>query len=140
MSIENNKAMTRRFYEEVFNRGNLDLVEEFVSEDFVDHEGIPGLPKTGPKAIRALFEMSVAGFSDLHFTIDELIGEGDKVVARGRMSGTHTGEFMGIPPTNKSVEVQLVDIFEIHDGKATQHWGVMDQAGMMQQLGLTPEM
>ena len=140
MSIENNKALTRRFYDEVINQGNLDLIDELVSEDFVEHEEFPGLPTTGPAAPKAALGMFMAAFPDLRFTPDEMIAEGDKVVVQATMSGTHKGEFMGIPPTNKSFKVHAIDIVEIHDGKATAHWGLVDQGGMMEQLGLAPEM
>ena len=140
MSIEENKALTQRFVSEVVNGRNLDLIGELVSKDFVDHEAWPGLPTTGPESVTAVFAMSFAAFSDFQFTVDELIAEGDKVVARLTVSGTHTGEFMCIPPTNKGIKVEAVDIWEIHDGKMKAHWGVFDQAAMMQQLGLAPEM
>jgi predicted ester cyclase len=77
-----------------------------------------------------------AAFPDLHMAPVDVLADGDKIVVRGTISGTHQGEFMGIPPTNKSFEAQFIDIIEIHDGKATEHWGVTDQAAMMQQLGL----
>ena len=137
---EENKALTRRFYDEVVNARNLDLIDELVSEDFVEHEEFPGLPTTGPEAPKAALGMFLAAFPDLRFTPDEMIAEGDKVVARITMSGTHEGEFMGIPPTNKSFSIQAIDILEIRDGKAVAHWGVTDQAAMMEQLGLLPEM
>ena len=117
MSVEDNKALTRRFYDEVINQGNLDLIDELVAEDFVEHEAFPGLPTTGPEATKAALGMFLAAFPDLQFTADEMIGEGDKVVVRATMSGTHQGEFMGMPPTNKTFSVQAIDIIEIHDGK-----------------------
>jgi steroid delta-isomerase-like uncharacterized protein len=137
MSVEDNKAFARRMYEAI-NEGNLDLIDELVSEDFVEHEELPGLPTTGPEAPKAAFGMFLAAFPDFHFTADDMIGEGNKVVVRGTMSGTHQGEFMGIPPTNKSFKIQFIDILEIYNGKGTAHWGVTDQAAMMEQLGLTP--
>jgi len=140
MSTESNKALNRRFMDEVVNQGNLDLIDELVAENFVEHEAFPGLPTTGPEAPRAALGMFLAAFPGLQFTIDDMIAEGDKVVTRGTMTGTHKGEFMGIPPTNKSFKVQFIDIIEIHDGKATAHWGQTDQASMMEQLGLAPEM
>jgi predicted ester cyclase len=140
MSIEENKALTRRFYDESINTGNLDLIDEFVSQDFVEHEAFPGLPTTGPEAPKAALGMFLAAFPDLHMTADDVLAEGDKVVVRGTMTGTHHGELMGIPPTHKSFEIQFIDILEIQGGKATAHWGITDQAAMMQQLGLAPEM
>ena len=140
MSVEDNKALARRMYGEVINEGNLDLVDELVSEDFVEHEVLPGLPTMGPEAPKAFFRLFRAAFPDLQMTPDEIIAEGDKVVARATVSGTHKGEFMGMPPTNKSFKIEAIDIVEIHDGKFTAHWGQMDQRAMMEQLGLAPEM
>ena len=123
MSVEENKALARRFYVDVINEGNLDLLDELVSEDFVEHEVFPGLPTTGPEAPKAAFRMFLNAFPDLHITADEITAEGDKVVVRSTMSGTHKGEFLGMPPTNDSFEVEVIDIVEIRDGKATAHWG-----------------
>lgn len=140
MSVEDNKALQRRFYDEVINGGNLDLIDDLIAEDFVDHEVFPGLPNTGPEATKAGLGMFLAAFPDLHFSADEMIAERDKVVTRGTLSGTHKGEFMGVSPTNKSFEVQFMDIVHIHDGKVTEHWGLADQGAMMEQLGIAPEM
>ena len=140
MSVEDNKALVSRFYDEAINVGNLDLIDEFVSEDFVEHEVFPGLPTTGPEAPKAALGMFLAAFPDLRITASEMIAEGDKVTVRGTMSGTHKGEFMGIPATNQGFNIQVIDILEIHEGKATAHWGLTDQAAMMEQLGIAPEM
>ncbi len=138
MSTEDNKALARRMYNEVINGGNLDLIDELVAEDFIEHEEQPGLPTTGPAAPRAFFEMFKAGFPDMQMTVDELIAEGDLVVGRATVTGTHNGEFMGIPPTGKSFKVRAIDIVRVRDGKFVEHWGVTDEAAMMQQLGLSP--
>ena len=140
MSVEDNKALMRRLYQEVINEGNIDLTDEFFSEDFVEHEHFPGLPTEGPEAPKAAFAMFRAAFPDLQITPDDMIGEGDKVAVRATISGTHKGEFMGIPPTNKSFKAELLDIIEFHDGKATEHWGLTDQGAMMEQLGIAPPM
>ncbi len=140
MSVDTNKALARRIYNEVINDRNLDLIDELMSPDFVDYENLPGVPNRGPAAARAGMAMLMEAFSDLRFTENDLIAEGDKVAARVTMTGTHTGEFMGIPPTSKSVDIQVIDILEFRDGLATAHWGSMDQAAMMEQLGLAPPM
>lgn len=140
MSVEDNKALMRRIYDEVMSQGNIDLADEFFSDDFVEHEGFPGLPTEGPEAPKAGFAMLRAAFPDLQVTPDDMIGEGDKVAARATISGTHKGEFMGIPPTNKSFKIEFLDIIEFHDGKATEHWGLTDQGAMMEQLGIAPPM
>lgn len=135
MSIEENKALVGQFFDAV-NAGDLDALDQYVAEDFVEHEAFPGLPTTGPEAPKAAIGLFRGAFPNLHMTSDEILADGDKVVVRGTMSGTHQGEFMGIPPTNNSFKVQFIDIIEMRDGKATAHWGVTDQAAMMQQLGL----
>ncbi len=140
MSIENNKALVRRFYDEVMNQGNLDLIDELVAPDFVEHQVFPGLPTTGPESVKAGIGMFRSAFPDLRMAADDMIAEGDKVAVRATMSGTHRGEFMGIPATNKSFSITAIDIVEIRDGKATAHWGEVDQGAMMEQLGLAPEM
>ncbi len=139
MSVENNKAVAQRIYDAI-NQGNLDLFDELISADFVEHEEFPGLPSIGPEAPKAALGMFRAAFPDLRFTPNEMIAEGDRVAVRATMTGTHQGEFMGIPPTTKSCNVQVFDILEFRGDKATAHWGVMDQVAMMEQLGITPEM
>jgi len=139
MSVEDNKAFARRIYKAI-NAGNLDLFDELISEGFVEHEVLPGLPTIGPEAPKAVLGMFRAAFPDIQFTADDMIGEGDKVVVRGTVSGTHKGEFMGMPPTNKSFKINFIDILEIHDSQGTAHWGMTDQAAMMEQLGLAPQM
>ena len=112
MSTEQNKALVRQLMEEVMNRGNISLVDEIMPPDFVDHEGAPGLPPT-----REGFKQSVpmlrSGIPDFNATIDDVVAEGDKVVIRMTWRGTQTGEFMGMPPTGKSISVGVIDIFRI---------------------------
>jgi len=139
MSVADNKAATSRFYAEI-NSGNFGIIDELISEDFVEHEQLPGIPATGREAVYAAMEMFGSGLTGTHFEPEDVIAEGDKVVVRGTLSGTHTGEFMGIPATNKSFSVGFMDILEFHDGQATAHWGITDSSAMMQQLGLAPEM
>ena len=90
-----------------------------MSADFVEHENFPGLPSSGPEAPKAALGMFLAAFAELRMKPEDMIAEGDKVAVRFTMSGTHTGELMGIPPTNKSFTVQGIDIIEVRDGKAT---------------------
>ncbi len=139
MSVEANKALVRRLYD-IISEHRMDLIDEVVADDFVEHEVFPGLPSGGPDAVREAFNFFLTAFPDMKIAVDEMIGEGDKVVARAKFSGTHTGEFMGIPPTNKGFETQVIDILQITGGKVTAHWGVTDQLAMMQQLGLAPEL
>ena len=138
MSTEQNKALIRRLMEEAFNRGDMSLVDELFAPDFVEHEELPpGIPP-GREAVKQLSTMFRSAFPDFKLTIDDMIAEDDKVVVRSTWSGTHKGEFMGIPPTGKSVSFGVIDTVRIADGKFVEHWGQMDNLGMMQQLGVIP--
>jgi steroid delta-isomerase-like uncharacterized protein len=125
----------------MFDRMNAGDVEGFVAQladDFVEHEELPPFPPT-KEGVRAFFEMFRAAFPDLRMHAEDLLTDGDKVVARVRFTGTHEGEFMGMPATGKSIDVEAIDIVRFgDDGLAREHWGVMDAMGMMQQLGAVP--
>jgi steroid delta-isomerase-like uncharacterized protein len=134
--MSDNKALMRRAYEELFSQGDLDMIDEFLADDFVEHEELPpGIPP-GKDAPRALVTMMRGAFPDFRATVEEMLEDGDKVISRVRFSGTHEGEFMGIPATGKKFDIAVIDIVEFRDGKGVAHWGVMDTAGMMQQLGV----
>lgn len=138
MSVEENKALVRRLIEEVFNRGAISLVDELFAPDFVEHEELPpGIPP-GREAVKQLATMFRNAFPDFNVTIDDLIGEGDKVVVRSTWSGSHKGEFMGIAPTGKRVSFGVIDAIRLVGGKVVEHWGQMDKMGLMQQLGVFP--
>jgi predicted ester cyclase len=138
MSTEQNKTLLLRLLEEVFNRGNISLVDELFAPDFVEHEELPpGIPP-GREAVKQLSSMFRSAFPDFKVTIDDITAEGDKVVVRGIWSGTHKGEFMGIAPTGKSASFGVIDIVRIAGGKVVEHWGQMDNLRMMQQLGVIP--
>ena len=134
---QKNKAAMRRFYRGVFNVGNVALVDELCAPDFVEHEEFPGLPP-GKEGVKVFTTMFRSAFPDLKAEAHDILQDGNKVAARVRFSGTHQGEFMGIPATGKSFDVQVIDIIEFQDGKAVAHWGVMDEMKMMQQLGVIP--
>lgn len=132
-----NKARFRRTYEELLNGGELSVADELVAPDFVNHEAPPGMDR-GPESMRGLATMLRTAFPDLHFTIEDLVAEGDTVAGRLTMSGTHEGPLMGMPPTGRSVRQDHMHIVRFRDGKAIEHWGVRDDPGMMQQLGVIP--
>jgi steroid delta-isomerase-like uncharacterized protein len=138
VAAEENKRAFRRTYEEVFNQGTLAVADEVVAPDCVDHEEHPGnVP--GPEAVRTVARMLRTAFPDLHFTIEELIAEGDLVAGRLTMRGTHDGPLMGMPPTGRQVEQAHMHFVRFRDGKAVEHWGVRDDVGLLRQLGLMPE-
>ncbi len=138
MSVENNKATARRWYEGVFNNGNLDLINELFAANFVDHDPVNPLP--GPEGVRQVVTMYRSAFPDLHITVEDWVAEGDKVVTRFRAQGTHRGALMGVPPTGKQVTVTGIDVLGFKNGKIAEHWGNRDDLGMLQQLGVIPSM
>ena len=137
MSTEDNKAVVRRFYEEVVNQKKRAVLDEVFDLNFVDHFAPPGTPG-GLEGARQTLGMFLSAFPDLHFTVEDLIAEEDEVVARVTMSGTQQGAFMGIPPTGKHVTITGIDINRFVGGKSVEHWVEMDTLGMMQQLGVIP--
>jgi steroid delta-isomerase-like uncharacterized protein len=138
MSIEQNKELVRQMVEQVFNRGNLSLADEFMAPDFVEREELPpGIP-SDREGVTQLAAMLRGAFPDFEATIDDIIAEGDKVVIRQTWRGTHKGEFMGVPPTGKRVRFGVIDIIRVDGGKFVEHWGQMDTMGLMQQLGAIP--
>lgn len=137
MSTEENKALFRRWHEEVVSRGELERVGEFVAPDMIDHAAPPGVPP-GPEGVKQLLTMYRTAFPDLEVTIEDLIAEGDKVVARITSRATHRGEFMGTAPTGKQVTTTAFDMVRIEDGTFVEHWVEADFLGVLQQLGTTP--
>ena len=132
-----NAATMGRLYE-LLSAGDIDGFGDLVSDDFVEHDEVPGLEPT-KEGVKQLFHMYRAAFPDMRMEAEDIIASGDKVVARVRATGTNHGEFMGMPATGKSVDVQLIDIIRFgEDGLAHEHWGVFDALGMMQQLGAVP--
>ena len=135
---DRNKDLMDRFYAEVVNGGKLDVIDELLAPDFVEHEEVPGLPKDR-EGVKQFFGMFRAAFPDVTFTVEAAIAENDLVAARVTIRGTHQGEFMGIPATGRAVEFQAMDLVQFADGAATAHWGVTDMVAMLTQLGVMPE-
>ena len=138
MSAEENKTLVRRFMEDVFNRGNLGLVDEIVVADFVEHEELPPGTPPGREGLKALVAQFRGAFPDFQVTLDDVIAEGDRVVVRSTWRGTQRKEFMHIPPSGKRISFEVIDIIRIAGGKFQEHWGQMDSMLLMQQLGAVP--
>ena len=135
--MDHTAAAQRRY--ERSNAHDLDGFSALLADDFVEHEETPGLSPT-KEGVRQFFEMYVAAFPDLRMEPQDVLPSGDKVVARVKCTGTQTGDFMGMPATGKSVEVEAIDILRFgDDGLVHEHWGVFDALAMMQQLGAIPE-
>ncbi|MGE0362465.1 MAG: ester cyclase [Vicinamibacterales bacterium] len=127
----------RRLYDLV-NSGDIDGFGGLLADDFAEREELPGLPPTKAGTLD-YFRLLRTAFPDLRMVPEDVIAAGDKAVARVRVSGTHQGPFMGMAATGRRVNVQIVDIIRFgDDGLAREHWGVVDQLAMMQQLGAIP--
>lgn len=136
---QENKAVLRRFHEEILGKRNLSVVNELVAANFVDHSAPPGTPM-GPEGVKGGIQMFLGAFPDLHLTDMDIIAEGDKVAARWTISGTHRGEFMGVAATGRKIAVNGMEIVRVEDGKFVERWEAMDTLGVMQQLGAIPQM
>jgi steroid delta-isomerase-like uncharacterized protein len=128
------EGLVRRYYEEALNLGRFDRLDDLLTEEFVDHEELRGIPPTRD-GLKQKYTMLRAGFSDFGFTIEDLFSAEDRVAARVTVRGTHDGEFTGRPATGRSFTVTSVGIFRITDGRIAEHWGVFDQLAMLGQLG-----
>lgn len=131
------KAKVRNMYKGLSSGSDVNaMLDEHVTEDFIEHEEMPGIKAgTGRDAAKEQISMMQKAISDLRFNVDELVQEDNKVVARVTLTGTHTGEFMGIPATGNKLEVKAIDVFHFRDGKISDHWGVTDSGAMMMQMG-----
>lgn len=128
-------ATLRRAYD-LINAGDIDGFSELLADDFVEHEETPGVPPT-KDGVKEFFRMYIAAFPNLRMDAEDVFASGDKAVGRVRCTGTHEGEFMGMPATGKDIDVEVIDIVRFgDDGLAHEHWGVMDAMTMMQQLGV----
>jgi steroid delta-isomerase-like uncharacterized protein len=133
MSIEENKNIVRR-YQEIYNSNDVDRLTEVLAEDLLTPNIMPGIPK-GMEGAKIAHRIMLAGFPDYRTIIEDMVAEGDQVAARIRMTGTHTGDFMGIPATGKRIEFTGMYIVRIVNGKIVEHWGEEDGISLLQQLG-----
>jgi steroid delta-isomerase-like uncharacterized protein len=138
MSTEENKAVLRR-YVEALNKQDLAGAFEFLAPDFVWH-GTSVFPDMDLAGVKQLYTALFTAFPDAHSVLEDLIAEGDKVVARFSMRGTHQGDFMGIPPTGKQISMTGIWIDRIEDNRVVEGWGNTDDLGLMQQIGAIPQM
>jgi steroid delta-isomerase-like uncharacterized protein len=136
MSTETNKILARRVFDEVLNGKNLDLLDELAAPDYIEHSPLPG-QGTGIDGIRDRYTMLFKAF-DFHFTVDDVIAEGDKVVLRWTQTGTHIGPLLGMPATGRSSRTTGIEIWRVDDGRLAEHWDVVDVFGQFIQLGLLP--
>ncbi|MFY9588372.1 MAG: ester cyclase [Actinomycetota bacterium] len=134
--MDRNKEIVRRIYEEVINKRELDLLDELVKPDYIEHDPLPGQGE-GINGIKDRLSMLIEGL-DPTFTIEDVIAEADKVVVRWTNSGTNLGDFLGTPATGKPFSIAGIDIYRLESGKLAEHWHVVDMFAQMIQLGMIP--
>ena len=134
VSTDDNKDVVSRFYEDVLNSADFDALDELAVADYEEHDPLPGQGE-GREGLRDRARTLVHAFSP-QFTIEDVIAEGDRVVVRWTNSGTHSGDFLGIPATGRTVSFAGIDIYRVEDGKLAEHWHVVDQLSMLIQLGV----
>jgi steroid delta-isomerase-like uncharacterized protein len=132
MPAQDNKAAVRRFYDEVINGRNVEIVDELLTADAVDHT----FGSQGVEASKQFFGMLFQAFPDLRVEVHDVIAEGELAAARVTYSGTHEGEFIGITATGRQTRISGVDFFRMQDGRQAEHWGGPDMASLLQQLGV----
>jgi len=136
MSTETNKALVRRLYDEALNERRPEVVSELALADYTEHDPLPG-QRDGLTGLQDRVSMLIEGLAST-YTVEDVIAEGDRVVVRWTQAGTHSGPFLGIPPTGRSFHMSGMDIYRIENDRMAEHWHVVDQLTMLQQLGLVP--
>jgi len=134
MTLDENKALAQRFYDDLFNRAQLALADALVTADFVDHAGPPGAPD-GPDGLRQAFARLRDAFPDNRHVIEDLIADEDRVAVRVTLRGTHAGPFRGIAPTGRRIAQAQIHILRVVAGKVVERWAAQDDLGVVRQLG-----
>jgi len=138
MSTEENKAIARRFFEEIVNARQLGVADEIFAADHTYHDPSSPMIGRGPEGQKQPIGAYIAAYPDLHHAVEDQIAEGDTVVTRWTGTGTHQGDLLGIPPTGKPAKVMGIWIHRLSGGKIVESWNVWDTLGMLQQLGVIP--
>jgi len=133
--LEINKAVVMRAWEEVFNQGNLDVIDEVFDESYIERTPYSVIEQGGKERIKQAFEWMRSVFGDLHFEVEQMVAEGDFVVSRAMATGTHIGEFMGVPATGKSVRFAVVVVSQLSNGKTIEDWSIVDSYAILRQIG-----
>ena len=135
MSVDENKALVRRFYEEVWDRGNSDFAFEVFADDYIRHDLRPTGALPGPEGQKRIADDFRAAFPDLRVTVDLMVGEGDYVVGRWTASGTHLGSWGALEATGRQATFSAVNVFRIENGKVVEIWNHRDDFGLSEQIG-----
>jgi steroid delta-isomerase-like uncharacterized protein len=135
---QDGETLARRYFEEVWNQGKVDVLDELLAPDYINHTPSTGHPPAGPAGLKPIVLAIRRAFPDLHFTIDDVIVTGSAVAIRTTMTGTHEGDLFGVPPTRRKIKVMQLQIERIKNGRIAEHWRVTDELSMMKQLGVVP--
>lgn len=134
-AAERNRALGQRYFEEVWNRGRTDALDELLTPDYINHTPSTPAPPPGPAGLKPIVLAIRKAFPDLRYEIRDAIATDDTVVMRVRMTGTHRGDLFGLAPTGRKISVDQINIERIRDGRIAEHWRVTDELGLMKQLG-----
>ncbi len=137
MTAAENRALVQRFYDEAWNAHDLSAYDTLVTDDFIDHQAIPGMGP-GREGFRQLEAIFRSAFPDLRLTVDGIVAEGDMVSCRWTSTGTHQGALFGVPPTGRPVKVTATVVYRVEGGRLAEGWINRDDLGMMRQLGVIP--
>ena len=137
MSAEESKTIVRRFWG-VWEEGNIDLVDELLAPDYINHTPASPDQPTGPEGVKGVVAMFRSAIPDLRVVVEDMVAEGDKVAVRYTLEGTHEGELFGVPPTGQRLSIKSISVERVSGGKIREHWRITDTLDMMQQLGVIP--
>jgi steroid delta-isomerase-like uncharacterized protein len=140
MATEENKTIVRRFLEEVWNREDLDILDEVIADTYIGHD--PSFPTGeigGRGALKGVLAGIRAGMPDAHVQLHDVMGEGDRTVVRMTVTGTHTGDLFGLPATGRQLSVESFLLSRLHGGRIVEEWALRDTFGLLQQAGAVPE-
>jgi steroid delta-isomerase-like uncharacterized protein len=138
MSNEQVRAVLVRYYDEIWNQGRLEVCDELIAPDYVNHSApLPDLP-AGPEGLKQTVAAVRRAFPDVHYTIEDMVIGRNKAALRVTMRGTHGGEFLGVAPTGRRIEVQEIQIEHLRGGQIIAHWHQIDDLGLQRQLGVLP--
>lgn len=134
-NVKQNKEICKRFFDELHDKGNFDIIDELVHPNVISHDPFPGQPK-GSEGVRSTMNIFRTAFPDLKLIHNDMIAEDDRVMIKFTATGTHQAKFMNIPATNKKIAYEEVVILRLKDGQITEHWAVADAMALLQQLGI----
>jgi steroid delta-isomerase-like uncharacterized protein len=132
---DNPTSVLLRFYEAVNAGEHVSVIDETIADDLIEHEDFPGV-EPSKEGVKQVFSVFRSAFPDFHMEAHQTLDDGDLGCARTVATGTHQGEFMGIPPTGNRIELEAIDIIRVRDGKVIEHWGISNGLALMQQLGV----